>query len=270
MNILITGGNGQVGFELQRQFAPFGTILAPTRQELDLTNADAVEAYLAKHQPGLILNAAAYTAVDKAESEPLQAKRLNAELPAQLAEYAAKQRIPLVHYSTDYVYPGNGEPPWQEDSPTGPLSVYGQTKLEGDEAVVNSGASHLVFRTSWVYAARGNNFMKTMLRLGRERESLNIVNDQIGAPTPARLIAQATALAFTTHDSRFTTHHSPLTIHYSPLTTHHSPTTLIPVVFDDHDHHAEDEGEEDGDDGEYRAVVEAVGLCGVFRHQRAL
>ncbi|MGO1425840.1 MAG: SDR family oxidoreductase, partial [Halomonas sp.] len=120
MNIFITGGNGQVGFELQRQFAPFGTILAPTRQELDLTNAEAVDAYLAKHQPGLILNAAAYTAVDKAESEPQQAKRLNAELPAQLAEYAAKQGIPLVHYSTDYVYPGNGETPWQEDSPTGP------------------------------------------------------------------------------------------------------------------------------------------------------
>jgi len=204
MNIFITGGNGQVGFELQRQFAPFGTILAPTRQELDLTNADAVEAYLAKHQPGLILNAAAYTAVDKAESEPQQAKRLNAELPAQLAEYAAKQGIHLVHYSTDYVYPGNGEPPWQEDSPTGPLSVYGQTKLEGDEAVVNSGASHLIFRTSWVYAARGNNFMKTMLRLGREREALSIVNDQIGAPTPARLIAQVTALATSPHASLLT------------------------------------------------------------------
>ena len=204
MNIFITGGNGQVGFELQRQFAPFGTILAPTRQELDLTNADAVDAYLAKHQPGLILNAAAYTAVDKAESEPQQAKRLNAELPAQLAEYAAKQGIHLVHYSTDYVYPGNGEPPWQEDSPTGPLSVYGQTKLEGDEAVVNSGASHLIFRTSWVYAARGNNFMKTMLRLGREREALSIVNDQIGAPTPARLIAQVTALATSPHASLLT------------------------------------------------------------------
>lgn len=204
MNIFITGGNGQVGFELQRQFAPFGTILAPTRQELDLTNAEAVDAYLAQHQPGLILNAAAYTAVDKAESEPQQAKRLNAELPAQLAEYAAKQGIPLVHYSTDYVYPGNGETPWQEDSPTGPLSVYGQTKLEGDEAVVNSGASHLVFRTSWVYAARGNNFMKTMLRLGREREALSIVNDQIGAPTPARLIAQVTALATSPHASLLT------------------------------------------------------------------
>ncbi|WP_301583406.1 dTDP-4-dehydrorhamnose reductase [Halomonas alkaliantarctica] len=206
MNIFITGGNGQVGFELQRQFAPFGTILAPTRQELDLTNADAVDTYLAKHQPGLILNAAAYTAVDNAESEPGQAQRLNAELPAQLAEYAAKQGIPLVHYSTDYVYPGNGETPWQEDSPTGPLSVYGQTKLEGDQGIIESGASHLIFRTSWVYAARGSNFMKTMLRLGCERDALSIVNDQIGAPTAARLIAQITALSFTVHGSRLSIH----------------------------------------------------------------
>ncbi|CAH1043971.1 dTDP-4-dehydrorhamnose reductase [Halomonas sp. TD01] len=206
MNILITGGNGQVGFELQRQFAPFGTILAPTRQELDLTNSEAVDAYLEKHQPDLVLNAAAYTAVDNAESEPEQARRLNAKLPAQLANYAAKRSIPLVHYSTDYVYPGSGETPWQEDSPTGPLSVYGETKLEGDQAVSESGASYLVFRTSWVYAARGNNFMKTMLRLGRERDTLNIVNDQIGAPTPARLIAQITALSFVAHGTRLSIH----------------------------------------------------------------
>lgn len=206
MNIFITGGNGQVGFELQRQFAPFGTVLAPTRDELDLANADAVDAYLAKHQPGLILNAAAYTAVDKAESEPEQAKRLNAELPIQLAAYTVKQGITLVHYSSDYVYPGSGETPWQEDSPTSPLSIYGQTKLEGDLAIIESGCQHLIFRTSWVYAARGNNFMKTMLRLGREREALNIVNDQIGAPTAARLIAQITALSFTVHGSRLSIH----------------------------------------------------------------
>lgn len=211
MNIFITGGNGQVGFELQRQFAIFGNILAPTRQELDLTNAQAVDDYLEEHQPALILNAAAYTAVDKAESEPAQAKRLNAELPAQLAEYAAKHNIPLVHYSTDYVYPGDGETPWQEDSPTAPHSVYGQTKLEGDQAVQHRGCQHLIFRTSWVYAARGNNFMKTMLRLGREKEALNIVNDQIGAPTPARLIAQVTAMSFTTQGYPPTTHNSQLT-----------------------------------------------------------
>ncbi|WP_386083021.1 dTDP-4-dehydrorhamnose reductase [Vreelandella sp. F11] len=197
MNIFITGGNGQVGFELQRQFAIFGNIMAPIRQELDLTNAQAVDNYLAEHKPSLILNAAAYTAVDKAESEPEQAKRLNTELPAQLAKYAVKHSIPLVHYSTDYVYPGDGEIPWQEDSHTAPLSMYGRTKLEGDQAVTQSGCQHLIFRTSWVYAARGNNFMKTMLRLGREREALSIVNDQVGAPTPSRLIAQVTTLAFT-------------------------------------------------------------------------
>jgi len=206
LTILITGASGQVGFELQRQFAPFGSVLAPTRQELDLANAQDVEAYLAQHQPELILNAAAYTAVDKAESEPEQARRLNAELPAQLAAYAAKQGITLVHFSSDYVYPGNGAEAWLEDSPTAPLGVYGQTKLEGDAAVTKSGASYLIFRTSWVYAARGNNFMKTMLRLGLERETLNIVNDQIGAPTPARLIAQITALAFTPHASHLTPH----------------------------------------------------------------
>lgn len=206
MNILITGGNGQVGFELQRQFAVFGNILAPSRQELDLNDSKAVNAYLAEHKPALILNAAAYTAVDKAESEPEQAKRLNTELPAQLAQYAAQHDIPLVHYSSDYVYPGNGTEPWQEDSPTGPLSVYGQTKLEGDNAIAESGANYLIFRTSWVYAARGHNFMKTMLRLGRERDALHIVDDQIGAPTPARLIAQITALAFTPHVSHVTPH----------------------------------------------------------------
>lgn len=206
MNIFITGGKGQVGFELQRQFALFGNVLAPTREELDLTDAQAVDTYLAKHKPALILNAAAYTAVDKAESEPEKARRLNAELPAQLAHYAVQHGITLVHYSSDYVYPGNGVTPWQEDSPTGPLSVYGQTKLEGDLAINQSGCQHLIFRTSWVYAARGNNFMKTMLRLGREREALSIVSDQIGAPTPARLIAQVTALAFTHHHLLLTTH----------------------------------------------------------------
>lgn len=215
-NILITGGNGQVGFELQRQFAIFGNILAPSRAELDLSNAQVVGAYLAEHQPSLILNAAAYTAVDNAESEPELAKRLNAELPAQLAEYAAANQAQLVHYSSDYVYPGNGETPWQEDSPTGPLSAYGQTKLEGDQAVVTSGCEYLIFRTSWVYAARGNNFMKTMLRLGRERNALNIVNDQVGSPTPARLIAQVTMLAFTIHDSPLTTHLPSGVYHLAP------------------------------------------------------
>lgn len=223
LTIFITGGNGQVGFELQRQFSTLGTILAPTRQALDLTDANAVDAYLAQHQPALILNAAAYTAVDKAESEPEQAKRLNTELPKQLAAYAEKQGITLVHYSSDYVYPGNGETRWQEDSPTGPLSVYGQTKLEGDEAVEKSGASYLIFRTSWVYAARGKNFMKTMLHLGRERESLNIVNDQIGAPTPARLIAQVTSMSFTTQGNSSTIYGSQAKTHLPTGIYHLAP-----------------------------------------------
>ena len=196
MNILITGANGQVGFELQRHFALLGNVLAPDRATLDLADAQAVKRYLETHRPQLILNAAAYTAVDKAESEPVQAKRLNSELPAQLAAYAAAQGAYLVHYSTDYVYPGDGEAAWHEQSPTQPLSVYGKTKLAGDEAVMHSGCQHLIFRTSWVYAARGNNFLKTMLRLGRERDSLAVVSDQIGAPTPARLIALVTLQAW--------------------------------------------------------------------------
>lgn len=195
MNILLTGGNGQVGFELQRQLCLLGEVSAPTRQALDLANPQAVSHWLEQHQPDLIVNAAAYTAVDKAEEEPELARRLNAGLPTHLADYAARQGITLVHYSTDYVYPGNGETRWQEDSPTGPLSVYGQTKLEGDQAVQASGCDYLIFRTSWVYSARGNNFMKTMLRLAQSKEELSIVADQVGAPTPARLIAQVTALA---------------------------------------------------------------------------
>jgi len=195
LKILITGGTGQVGFELQRSLCLLGTVLAPTRQELDLTNPKAVAHWLEQHRPDLIVNAAAYTAVDKAEAEPELARRLNAELPAQLAEYSAARGQWLVHYSSDYVYPGSGDTPWQESDATGPLSVYGQTKLEGDEAIQASGCQHLIFRTSWVYSARGHNFMKTMLRLGREREALKVVSDQIGAPTPARLIAQVTAQA---------------------------------------------------------------------------
>jgi dTDP-4-dehydrorhamnose reductase len=195
MRILLTGGSGQIGFELQRALALFGEILAPTRQQLDLGDSTAVGDYLQIHQPNLIVNAAAYTSVDKAESEPKQAHRLNAELPAQLAAYAKAKDVLLVHYSSDYVYPGTGNEALSEDALTRPLSVYGQTKLEGDESIIMSGCRHLIFRTSWVYSARGNNFMKTILRLAKERTNLKIVSDQIGAPTPARLIADVTAHA---------------------------------------------------------------------------
>lgn len=192
--IFITGGTGQVGHELQRELGVLGEITAPCRDELDLTDASAVSHWLEMHRPSIIVNAAAYTAVDKAESEPALAKRLNAELPQQLADYCADQNACLVHYSSDYVYPGNGDIPWKETSPTQPLSVYGQTKLAGDQAIEAADIHYLIFRTSWVYSARGNNFMKTMLRLGKEKDALNIVSDQIGAPTPARLIAQVTLL----------------------------------------------------------------------------
>lgn len=195
MNILLLGKTGQAGFELHRILSSLGPITAPGRQEFDLTNEQAVDNYLAQTKPNLIVNAAAWTAVDAAETQQAEAQRLNAGLPAQLAQYAAANNARLVHYSSDYVYPGTGTAPWQETSTTSPLSVYGQTKLEGDEAIQQSGADHLIFRTSWVYGARGNNFMKTMLRLAESKTELSIVADQIGAPTPARLIAQVTALA---------------------------------------------------------------------------
>lgn len=195
MKIVVTGGSGQVGFELCRTLAPLGPILAPNRQALNLDRADDVAAYLDRHRPELIVNAAAFTAVDAAESQRDAAERLNAGLPLQLATHAREHGIPLVHYSSDYVYPGNGDTAWREGDPTGPLSHYGATKLQGDEAIQRSGAKHLILRTSWVYSARGRNFLDTMLRLGRERERLSIVDDQIGAPTPARLIATVTLLA---------------------------------------------------------------------------
>lgn len=195
MNILLLGKTGQVGFELHRTLSPLGTINAPSRVQLDLTNPQSVADYLEHHHPDIIVNAAAWTAVDSAEGHPDEARRMNAGLPKQLATYCAEQGALMVHYSSDYVYPGNGNEPWQETSETGPLSVYGQTKLEGDEAIEQSGCEHLIFRTCWVYSARGNNFMKSMLRLAQNKTELNIVADQVGAPTPARLIAQVTALA---------------------------------------------------------------------------
>lgn len=195
MKILILGGNGQVGFELQRSLSVLGQICAPDRNELDLNCEIAVEAYLNKYRPDLIVNAAAWTAVDAAEENQAGCKRLNADLPEQLSRYSAVNNVQMVHYSSDYVYPGDGTEAWQESSITGPLNVYGQTKLDGDLAIQNSGATYLIFRTSWVYSARGNNFMKTMLRLAQSKTELNVVADQIGSPTPARLIAALTTLA---------------------------------------------------------------------------
>lgn len=199
MKILLLGKNGQVGWELQRSLAPLGNVLALDRHSTDfcgdLAQPDRLVQSVRAYQPDVIVNAAAHTAVDKAESEPELARTLNAWAPAALAQVAAEVGACLVHYSTDYVFNGEGDRPWQEDDATGPLSVYGQTKRAGEQAIVASGCRHLIFRTSWVYAARGGNFAKTMLRLAAERERLTVIDDQWGAPTGADLIADVTAIA---------------------------------------------------------------------------
>jgi dTDP-4-dehydrorhamnose reductase len=199
MKILLLGKNGQVGWELQRSLAPLGELLALDRHSSehcgDLSQPERLAQTVLAWRPDVVVNAAAHTAVDKAESEPELARCLNATAPAALAQAAAQIGALLVHYSTDYVFNGQGQSPWQEDDATGPLSVYGQTKREGEQAIVASGCAHLVFRTSWVYAARGGNFAKTMLRLAAEREHLTVIDDQWGAPTGAELLADVTAHA---------------------------------------------------------------------------
>jgi dTDP-4-dehydrorhamnose reductase len=199
MKILLLGKNGQVGWELQRSLAPLGEVLALDRHSAqwcgDLSQPERLAQTVRAWRPDVIVNAAAHTAVDKAESEPELARCLNATAPAALAQAAAEIGAWLVHYSTDYVFNGQGDRPWQEDDATGPLSVYGQTKREGEQAIVASACKHLIFRTSWVYAARGGNFAKTMLRLAGEREQLTVIDDQHGAPTGADLIADVTAHA---------------------------------------------------------------------------
>jgi len=199
LKILLLGKNGQVGWELQRSLAPLGEVLALDRHSTpycgDLSQPERLAQTVLDWRPDVIVNAAAHTAVDKAESEPELARCLNATAPAALAQAAAQIGALLVHYSTDYVFNGQGDQPWQEGDATGPLSVYGQTKREGEQAIVASGCAHLIFRTSWVYAARGGNFAKTMLRLAAERERLTVIDDQFGAPTGADLIADVTAHA---------------------------------------------------------------------------
>lgn len=199
MKILLLGKNGQVGWELQRSLAPLGEVLALDRHSThycgDLSKPDELVQTVLAYKPDFIVNAAAHTAVDKAESEHKLAKVLNTDAPAALARAAAQVGAWLVHYSTDYVFDGSGTHARQESEGTGPLSVYGQTKLNGEKAIAASGCKHLIFRTSWVYAARGGNFAKTMLRLAQERDKLTVINDQYGAPTGADLIADVTALA---------------------------------------------------------------------------
>lgn len=194
MNILLLGANGQVGWELQRALAPLGHLLACDRRRADLAYPELLSRLIEAHRPDVIINAAAYTAVDRAEAEPRLAHLINAEAVGVLAQAAQRCGALLVHYSTDYVFDGNAIGRQPEDSPTGPLNVYGCTKLEGERLIRTSGCRHLILRTCWVYASRGHNFAKTMLRLASERKELRIVADQIGAPTSAELIADITAL----------------------------------------------------------------------------
>ena len=207
MRVLLLGAGGQVGWELQRSLAPLGELIALNRHGNglhdgahgnlcgDLTNLPGLAQTVQKIRPDVIVNAAAHTAVDKAESEGELAHTLNALAPGVLAHEAVRLGALLVHYSTDYVFDGSGTQPWHEDDATGPLSIYGQTKLDGERLIQAACPHHLIFRTSWVYAARGGNFARTMLRLGQERERLSVIDDQFGAPTGADLLADVTAHA---------------------------------------------------------------------------
>ena len=196
MKVLLLGPNGQVGWELQRSLSPLGVLVALDRHNGgDLSQLSLLRQTIDTLRPDMIANAAGHTAVDKAESETEREHAINAQAPGVLAEAAHAIGALLVHYSTDYVFNGSGVTPWVEDATTGPLSVYGRTKLDGERAIQASGCRHLIFRTSWVYAARGGNFAKTMLCLAGERERLTVIDDQCGAPTGADLIADVTAHA---------------------------------------------------------------------------
>jgi dTDP-4-dehydrorhamnose reductase len=202
MNILLFGKSGQVGWELQRALAPLGNLTALDFNSTDFcgdfTNPEGVAETVRRLQPDVIVNAAAHTAVDKAESEPDLAYLLNAQSVEAIAHEAQKLGAWVVHYSTDYVFPGDGETPWKETDATGPLNVYGETKLAGEQVLQQHCDKHLIFRTSWVYAGKGNNFAKTMLNLAKTRDTLSIISDQFGAPTGAELLADCTAHAIRT------------------------------------------------------------------------
>ena len=198
MKILLFGANGQVGWELQRSLSPLGELIALSRRSTelcgDLANLAGITNTIANVRPDVIVNAAAYTSVDKAQTDRDAAQLINATAPAAMAQAASAVGAWLVHYSTDYVFDGSGVDPWKETDLPAPLSVYGKTKLEGEQLIQASGCKHLIFRTSWVYAARGGNFAKTMLRLAQERERLTVIDDQVGAPTGAELLADVTVL----------------------------------------------------------------------------
>ena len=193
MKILVTGRDGQVGWELSRALAPLAEVTSLDRSGLDLAKSDAIRTTVRAFRPDIIVNAAAYTAVDKAENEPELAQAINEQGPQVLAEEAKRCNALLIHYSTDYVFDGHKASPYVEDDQTNPLSVYGRSKLDGEQAIQSAGCRYLILRTAWVYAARGKNFMRTIMRLARERPELRVVNDQFGAPTSAPAIAHATA-----------------------------------------------------------------------------
>lgn len=205
MKILLLGANGQVGHELRRSLQPLGELACTTRsgrladgsvcEAVDFDRPEELSTLIDRTEPDVVVNAAAYTAVDRAEEEPDAAFRANAEAPRVIAAACARRDALLVHYSTDYVFDGTATRPYREDDPTSPLGVYGASKLAGEQAVQGSGARHMIFRTAWVYAAHGHNFLRTMLRLAAERDELRVVADQIGTPTPAGLIADVTAIA---------------------------------------------------------------------------
>lgn len=195
MKILLLGKEGQVGWELQRSLSTLGDLVATEQCDLDFERSDSVREWIRRHQPAVIVNAAAYTAVDQAESEPEKVRRINAEAVGVLAEEASRINAWLVHYSTDYVFDGMKSSPYLENDEARPLSVYGRTKWEGEEALRIRNPKHLIFRTSWVFASRGKNFARTIVRLAKEKETLSVIADQWGAPTGAELLADVTAVA---------------------------------------------------------------------------
>lgn len=195
MKIVLLGKEGQVGWELQRSLATVGDVVASEQYELDLERLDRLRDWIRSHRPDAIVNAAAYTAVDQAEAEPEKARRINAEAVGVLAEEAMRLGAWVIHYSTDYIFDGTNPAPYTEEDAAHPLSVYGRTKWEGEEALRSRQPKHLIFRTSWVFAARGKNFARTIIRLAKETDTLNVVADQWGAPTSAELLADVTAVA---------------------------------------------------------------------------